>query len=256
MKKGLRLKIYIGCLLLILFGVLCGFADQTEQRVIKVGYVPTEGYIEKTENGTYKGYMSEYLELLSYYGEWQCEYVPGTVEECRTWLAEGKIDILPGISRVETVEGIVLSDLPLDQVNDSIYVLDDGKIASYENLQDMRIGYVEGCPLNEDYFQKKRLNCEFEAFSHMSELLTALEEQKVNGAMGVFCSDASDLKLIAKLNPRAVYIGFHQGDEEVKAQVEDALEKVSMEMPELLEELKEKYSASSKNYEVVLSSVE
>lgn len=259
MRKGFGLKVFILFIMVIFTGVLCGFTEKSDQRLVKVGYVPNDGFIHENDNGTYDGYMSEYMELLSYYGEWQCEYVEGTLEECLTWLAEGKIDIFPGMCESEVREGITISDLPLTQEKDSIYMLNDGKVAAgnYESLQDMRVGYVDGASLNEDFFETNRLACEFVTYDSMESLSAALEDRQVNAAMGMFCNDTTDMKLIARLNPRAIYIGFHSEDTQLKEQVEAALEKVSMEMPELMNELKEKYSDSSTHSNsVILSQIE
>lgn len=256
MKKRVCLRIFLISVIILLSGMFCGFSTQSEQRKIKVGYVPNDGFITEEENGTYDGYMSEYMELLSYYGEWQCEYVAGTLEECLSWLAEGKIDIFPGIRQSEVQEGIAISDLPLTQENDSIYMLDDGKAAAYDNLQNMRIGYVKGASRNEKFFEKNRLECEFVEYESISELSAALDSKQVNAAMGMFCKDNPDWKLIASLNPRAIYIGFYAQDTDLMEKVESALEKVSIEMPELLNELKEKYGNSAGNSNIVLSQVE
>ncbi len=258
MKKEFGLKILIMLIFICCIGVLCGFAEKSEQRVIRVGYMPNEGYISQIDKDSYEGYMCEYMEMLGYYGDWQCEYVEGTLEECLEWLAEGKIDIFPGIVAESVREGIVLSELPLTQNKDSIYTLKSyARPGDMESLQNCRIGYVEGTNLYPEFFEEQGINCEFKPYDNMVEVLEALKERKVNAALGTVCTSSVDMSLIANVSPNTIYVGFHAGDENLKKQVEEALKMVSMEMPELLTELKSKYDAdANQKHGVILSQVE
>ena len=69
-----------------------------EDKVLRVGYIPTTGFLEENWAGHQQGYGYEYMEFLSNYGNWKFKYVPcSTWEELGEKLNSGAIDLMPEI---------------------------------------------------------------------------------------------------------------------------------------------------------------
>lgn len=71
-------------MVLLLFFVLApGFAAaEHAQTVLRVGFVREEGYLTIDQKGWLQRLCYEYLQTLSQYGSWRCEYLEGTWEQC------------------------------------------------------------------------------------------------------------------------------------------------------------------------------
>ena|GEM_PF-1799889 len=90
--KGIPLVTFT---LLLLLGVLFTSADA---RAVRVGVYGNEPMIFMSPEGEPKGFYIDLIKHIASAEGWDISYVAGTRSECVTWLGEGRIDILPGIS--------------------------------------------------------------------------------------------------------------------------------------------------------------
>ena len=135
---------------------------ESEARDLKVGVMegdPQFFYMRK-DNEPY-GYAFEYMQLLSQYRDWQVIFLPGTVDECRSRLLSGTIDVIaglpPGQGREFTLSPLSMSLLqrnflqPLHLTVSSARPALSDEILSAE--QKMRLEYPHVLDyLNEKYF--------------------------------------------------------------------------------------------------------
>jgi len=76
-------------------------AQNSDEKVVRVGYVNVPTYEEGGE-GEYKtGSGYEYLQKISYFTGWKYEYVYGTFQELYNKLANGEIDLFGNVSYTE-----------------------------------------------------------------------------------------------------------------------------------------------------------
>lgn len=229
---------------------------------VRVGYVTSEEFIRYHEvpgQSHYDGYMAEFLEVLSIYGDWEYEFVNGNWEECKQWIADGTIDLLPGAMLEDASETVSLSELPLTTIWDNIYVPAEmgASFREYEVLQNMKIGYLKGGYTNEDFFQRHDLKCELIPFDSFKEMDEALDNGTVDATMGIeSAASDSNRTLLARVHPRCIYMGFSNHNPELKEEMVRAYEHLMMEMPTLLETLKSKYVEKQEANSVMLSQVE
>ncbi|MBQ7498611.1 MAG: EAL domain-containing protein [Selenomonas sp.] len=54
-------------------------------------------FFSMKEDGEPYGYAYEYMELIAQYKDWQLIFLPGTVDECRSRLLSGSIDMIAGL---------------------------------------------------------------------------------------------------------------------------------------------------------------
>ena len=65
---------------------------------VRVGWYLADGLQEPKADGGASGYDYEYLKAIAQYTGWKYTFVAGSWDECLSWLEEGKIDLLGGVS--------------------------------------------------------------------------------------------------------------------------------------------------------------
>lgn len=252
------------CIMIIMVGITWPVKGSAQQKQkVRVGYVPGDDFLtlvqEENGEGSHIGYMGEFLEVLALYGNWDYEFVKGSWEDCKKWLAEGKIDLFPEAMAEDAGEGVVLSRLPIASVWERIYVPADSEVTfgSYEVLQDAKIGYIRGGYQNESFFEEHGLHCELVPYDSMDALEFALRSRNVDAFMGIWESDSRIGNiLLAQLEPRSLYLGMNSRNPELLEQMEEAYEQLMREMPNLIYDLKEKYVREEDNKGMVFSNME
>ena len=78
--------------------------EQTDKRVVKVGFLETPGICEKDKCGNYTGLTPDYLNEIAKYTNWEYEYVPTTPDTFIQDLADGKYDVLGGAYYAKELE--------------------------------------------------------------------------------------------------------------------------------------------------------
>ncbi len=86
-----RLLLLLVCLLLLTQPVMAG------ERPVRVGYIPTPGYMTVGAAGHPEGVLYEYIETVSMYTDFALTYVPLTADHAMTALENGEIDMLAGV---------------------------------------------------------------------------------------------------------------------------------------------------------------
>lgn len=227
---------------------------------VRVGYVPSDEFIKHCDEAGhdhYEGYMAEFLEVMSFYGDWEYEFVSGSWEECKAWIADGSIDLLPGAMLEDAGETVSLSKVPLTTVWDNIYVPyeAEAQYGEYEVLQNAKIAYMRGGYTNDDFFRTHNLDCELIAYDTYEDMEKALEQDAVNAFMGIG-EEAKEYTLLGRVSPRSIYMGISNRNPELKNRLEAAYEQLMMEMPDLLDTLQSKYVGDSGGSSVMLSQTE
>ena len=84
-------------------GVKCNVsADETNDKVVKVGYYENENFQEGASEGAVKtGYAYEYYQKIATYNGWRYEYVYGSWSELYDAFVNGDIDLLAGLGYAE-----------------------------------------------------------------------------------------------------------------------------------------------------------
>ena len=67
-------------------------------KVLRVGVIASNPqFFFMSDDQEPRGYAFEYMQLLSQYRDWQLIFLPGTVDQCRTRLLMGTIDVIAGL---------------------------------------------------------------------------------------------------------------------------------------------------------------
>lgn len=259
-KRGLLWTILL-CFAVVMADFVLPMETKAEgKQKVRVGYMPSEEFLQKCEepgHDYYEGYMAEFLEVMSIYGDWEYEFISGSWEECKEWIANGTIDLLPGAMLEDAGETVTLSELPLTTVWDNLYVPKEAGVqfGEYDVIQNKKIGCIKGGYANEEFFQKNHLNCELIVYDNYQELEEALNKGEVSATMGIE-NTVKDCTLLARISPRCIYMGFNRNNPELADKLEEVYEQLMMEMPNLIATLQSKYVEEQESDKVLLSHVE
>lgn len=131
--KAIRYLILAICIISVIASsfYVRGLADDVKtRRTIRVGYVECADFMEGAEENDHKhGYAYEYLQRLSMYADWDYEYVYGEWDEIYGMLEDGRIDLLPGVSKTAERDGkILFPNVSMGYVRNDKYTQDSVKL--------------------------------------------------------------------------------------------------------------------------------
>lgn len=142
-------------------------------KTVKVGYYTDSGNFMSgfSKSDPRYGYAYEYLQTIAVYTGWSYEYVYGDWDHLYNALIEGKIDILPDVSKTPTRERFLLfPDYPMGKETYYLYSRNKDEVLSLSNFsswEGKRIGLRKDCnhyDLFMDWQKDKNLKCEYFEF--------------------------------------------------------------------------------------------
>ena len=106
-------------------------AQEKEPEIVRVGYFYSHNVMEGMSDEEEKsGYAYEYLQKVSYYTNWEYEYVYGDWDEIINKFYNGEVDVLAGVSKSpDRVDKILFPDYPMGSEKYYIYVHKDSPLA-------------------------------------------------------------------------------------------------------------------------------
>ena len=140
MRKRLARWGRLLCSLCLALVLLSGSA-LAERPVVRVGYVDDPYLMTQNADGTYKGVLYNFLEMVAAYAGVEVVYVQGGISENYTRLANGEIDMLPGVMAGRTThkgKPFILSKHSMSETTLQVAMRDHKAI---DNGQKLRIGY-------------------------------------------------------------------------------------------------------------------
>ena len=150
MKKR-RVRVILSMLLVILavlFAATGVSADRGEKKILRVGDIGYEGFIDKQADGTYEGYGVSYLNRIARYTGWKYEYVSGTWEEILDMLERGEIDLICTAQKTpERMERFDFSDVSIGSEKTVLYTSAENEDVFYQDYGQMNgktVAMLEG----------------------------------------------------------------------------------------------------------------
>ncbi|HCP94978.1 MAG TPA: hypothetical protein DIT92_00165, partial [Anaerovibrio sp.] len=101
-------------------------------KLVRVGYVESRNFMEgMSDNAVKSGLAYDYLQKISYYTNWDYDYVYGDWDTMLQKLFNGEIDVMAGVSKTpERLEKLLFPDYAMGLENYYIYVYSDSPLAS------------------------------------------------------------------------------------------------------------------------------
>lgn len=266
MRNLLRrlMTIVVVCLLPALWAPSAAFAVETQTRTVKVGYYEDGDYMSINQQGEYVGFNIEFLQELAKQTDLQFEFVdavswPGAYE----MLVNGEIDLLPSVYRTQEREKEMrFVTLPMCNIYTTLNVrMDDGRY-DYEDFaafEGMKVGIIRGGVDGENFkafCREHGVTLEILEYDETEELLTALEENAVDGVAITHLGKNSSFRSVAQFAPSPLYFAVAMDEPELLSELNRAMNQILLSNPSYETDLYNKYLAPSPNQKPVFTKEE
>ncbi len=250
MSHNIRYRRFLIAAWMILF-MLLFFPQEVDAdgEVIRVGYTDLDEVVQN-EDGTYSGYVVDYLNEVAKYTGWKYEYVYDTWGNCKEMLEKGELDLF-GLMKYspERENSFLFSELSMSDDYTVLYAKEDSDICyqEYELIDQCLIGVVEDSFYVKtifDYIKENHLNCRVVGFETEEQALDALEGERIDLLVTTFISDVSGVKVIDQFNPVPTYFVTGKGNPELMQELDAAMKDIYIENISLERELTEKYTGN------------
>ena len=270
-SKGRRMqgqffwKVLCGCLWFLAgMGFFLPGAMAEEQTVIRVGYDPSGIYLYQGEDGGFQGYNLEYLYEIAKYTDWKYEFVPYPQwADAIAALENNEIDLLPTVLRSPEREGRMLFPMrAMSAVHVALVVGREDTQYFYGDvaaLQGAHIG-VRRDTVDTNSFRNwaaaRKLQYDEVVFDSQQDLLTALDEKRIDAAAMSYVGRARDYRAIAEFAPRLMYFAVAPEREDVLRSLDMAMEQIAAFNPGFFERIVQEYTKQSAAPQPVFSRAE
>ena len=250
MKRKSRYMGFLLILVILVTGALVPVSagTDTSKKVIRVAYREDADLINLSSSGIYKGYAVEYLNKISQYTGWQYEYINEAWQDQLDDLKEGKVDLICNAQKTEEREkDYDFSSIPIGNEQTVLYVsADDQDIyyQDYEHMAGKTVGLLEGSYQNEEFRQRKdakNIQCTEKYYETEEKLIAALSRKEVDMILMGSISKHGNLKVVDKFGNAPMYIMTTKGNTEVLDALNDALDHLQSEVPDLAQKLAAEY---------------
>ena len=250
MRKRLARWGRLLCSLCLALVLLSGSA-LAERPVVRVGYVDDSYLMTQNADGTYKGVLYNFLEMVAAYAGVEMVYVQGGISENYTRLANGEIDMLPGVMAGRTPhkgKPFILSKHSMSETTLQVAMRDHKAI---DNGQKLRIGYyapsVNLAPL------RPWLEHQMEDYGPGYELVPFTvpgqpdKEYMAGNIDGVITDTMHPEPVVSdtySLLNEKTYIAFRPEDTELARKIDTAMEDVLLSVPDFSRTLQRQLEVS------------
>lgn len=217
-------------------GVINQMADNSEEQIVRIGYIDYPGFIGQKEDGTYIGYAVDYLQEIAGYTGWKYEYVYDSWENHLQNLKEGKIDFLCQAQKTNEREqeylfskyaiGTEASVLYVRQ-NDERYYYND-----FEAFDGMHIAVLENSFQKAElleYAAKKDFTYKITSYDSREACFEALDEKKVDAVAVGSLALMQGYKIICRFGSAPFYFVTGKQNQELLDELDDALGQITAE---------------------------
>ena len=244
-------KIFVLALLMVSLSasIVCA-----EDRVLRIGYIPTTGFLEENWVGHQQGYGYEYMEFLSNYGHWKFNYVPcDSWEELGSKLRSGEIDLMPEMpgnwrlipnaKRTDHVVGRFSMELILSK-----------KLNGLPRMQ-MKIGTMTinyPTPSLAKIAANEGFNYETVTFNNYSDMKYALSLGEIDGYIAPMLNPQEDKNIFALFDRQSYRLLVNENNTQLLKELNSAMDQMLIDQPNIRDRLNQKYLAS-KGFPLILT---
>ena len=227
-----------------------------QRRVVKVAYPIQTKQTELDENGKYGGYSTEYLKKIAEFAGWELTFVtyPGLSTDDQMLRAlediqSGKVDVLGGVLYSEAMAksclyprnsyGVVYTTL---ETLDSNYKINE---TNYKQHQPLRVAILENATTRREEVQafadNNSFRCEYVPCKTTDEQVETIQDGRADALVNVSLNFLPGMKRLARFTSRPYYYVLSQGNEEMLAELDDAIDRINQTDPYFESRLQNKY---------------
>ena len=228
-----------------------GADEASGEKVIRIGFFEFPGYHEIDENGVRSGFGYEVLQELQPYTHWKYEYI-GYKEgwpQMLDMLENEEIDLIS--STIKTPQKLKLFDFskhPLG-MSGTIMTVKPGqtkfKPGDYKNWHDLRVGMLNNNDSKNDIFhefsKEKVFYYEPTYYDSVTELQEALQKGEVDAIVTGSLRQRKNEEVFEEIGVHPFFFAVKKGNRELLDEVDNAMDRLLADKPDILKELFRKY---------------
>lgn len=222
--------------------------NETEKKVVRIGYIDYAGFITEMPDGSYEGYGVEYLEEIAEYTGWEYEYVYDSWENHMQSLLDGEIDFVCHAQKTnEREENYLFSKYSIGAEASVLYARKDDDRYYYNDFEafgGMKIAVLSDSFQNaefSEYAHKKGFDFSFVPYGTPEECFSALDAELVDAvAMGSLALQP-EYKVICRFGSDPFYFMTGKENQELTDELDDALGQITAAGSSFQADLYQKY---------------
>lgn len=237
------------------------YAMAPSDTIVRVGFPIQDGISYIDENGNYAGYLVDYLNQLSLFTDWEIEFVQadGDVNTQLSTLLEqlqnGEIDMMGTMNRNAALDEMFLyPDYSYGSTYTVLAVRDDSSYIAedFSNWDGITVAAYPGMDarmeLLDQYAKVHGFTYEVVEYDTSEEMLDAVFAGETDAVLQVDISLLEGLRSIGRFSPSPYYFAVSPQREDLLAELNAALEIVSISYQNLQHELYERYFLDSSDF--------
>lgn len=252
-KWGKRIFLFILIVCISVICIPCTASASRESKVIKIGYYENEVFEEGAyEGGVKNGYAYEYYRKLSEYTGWTYEYVYGDFVEIYNMLLDGEVDLVAGLAYTEDRrDRILYPDKPMGSETYSLVKHEDDFTISpiLASLNGKKIGVLDSVvkTVLENYLTENSINANIVTYNDYDELFKAFDKKEISvmAAETDGTYERAHAEVLTSFGSTDYYLCVNREKGWLLKELNYAQSQLSMEEPDYLSLLRNKYYASS-----------
>lgn len=249
MKKGKYVLLAFWAIFLFV-NLKCNvYAEEVNEKVVKVGYYDNENFQEGASEGAVKsGYSYEYLQKIATYTGWKYEYVYGSWSELYDAFVKGDIDLLAGLGYAE--ERLEIMNYPNYPMGYESYYLfvrgDDAEITvDPATLTGKKIGTISGLleKAIREWLENNNVEAEIIVYNDVKDRDQALSNGEIDALIGEGASVGAKDNIVSLLKIKNVdmYVCVAKERTDLVQELNIAQEHIDSKEPYYVNELSKKY---------------
>ena len=225
------------------------YAEEVNEKVVKVGYYDNENFQEGASEGAVKsGYSYEYLQKIATYTGWKYEYVYGSWSELYDAFVKGDIDLLAGLGYAE--ERLEIMNYPNYPMGYESYYLfirgDDAEITvDPATLTGKKIGTISGLleKAIREWLENNNVEAEVIVYNDVKDRDQALSNGEIDALIGEGASVGSKDNIVSLLKIKNVdmYVCVAKERTDLVQELNIAQEYIDSKEPYYINDLSKKY---------------
>ena len=253
MKKIIKKGKYVifAFLFTLLFTIFrCNaYADETDEKIVRIGYYENENFQEGASDGAVKfGYAYEYYQKLASYTGWKYEYVYGSWSEIYDAFVSGDIDLLAGLGYAqERLEIMNYPNAPMGYESYYLYIRGDDSTISVDpsTLNGKKIGTISGLMEKtiHEWLDANNVNAQIKVYDDVDDRAQALIDGEVDATIGEGVSVSTKTNIIPLLKIKNVdmYVCVAKERLDILKELNLAQDTLDTKEPYYLNDLAKKY---------------
>lgn len=249
MKKEKRIVVTLLAIFLFVFIKCNVYAEETSDKIVKVGYYENENFQEGASEGAVKsGYSYEYLQKIATYNGWRYEYVYGSWSELYDAFIRGDVDLLAGLGYSEDRLDIMnYPNYPMGYESYYLYIRGDDETITIEpsTLNNKKIGTISGLLEKSirEWLEKNNVDAEVIIYDDVHDRDEALSNEEVDAIIGEGASVGSRTNIVSLLKIKNVdmYVCIAKERTDLLQDLNMAQEYIDSREPYYINDLSKKY---------------